>query len=96
MTTTTEDPVTKYISRRDLPEPDRTPVRFEEWQAPTGRWLRPGVAFKVRGKTGWFVFNAFVDNGIAPHVECFDRYRQFRAVRPEDVYNVKTKPEEKR
>lgn len=63
--------------------------RITNWQAPTGRYLKPGTTFKVNGKKGKFTFIAYVvpAKGSA-YVEAKDTRAKIRCLFPDEVHTV--------
>jgi hypothetical protein len=70
MTETYTSGPTRLVRPRNTPamqrrrfDPSRSWIRSAEYQAPSGRWLRPGVEFSIHGERGRFRFLEHVVNG---------------------------------
>lgn len=65
-----------------------------EWKSPTGRWLRPGVEFKVKGVRGRFRFGEHVRTPAGVEwITCYggpNKEVLTRSFRPERVTRVFT------
>ena len=81
---------TPAMQRRRF-DPSRSWIRSAEYPAPSGRWLRPGVEFAVRGERGRYRFLEHVDTGAAQWVSAIGGtkgVRMYRAFAPERVKKV--------
>lgn len=77
--------------RRGATDPSRDWIRAEEFKTSSGRWLRPGVEFAVRGERGRFRFLRYVRNGDTEWISAIGGtkgVRMFRAFRPDAVKKV--------
>ncbi len=65
-----------------------------DWQtltevaAPGGRYLRPGVEFRIRGERGRFRFLSYTVTPTAAWIDCVGPNRQYRAFRLDRVRTV--------
>lgn len=89
---------TRLVRPRNTPamqrrrhDPSRSWTRSAEYQAPSGRWLRPGVEFSVYGERGRFRFLDHVVNGEVQWIGAIGGtkgVRMHRSFRPSAVKKV--------
>jgi len=62
--------------------------RLTEVAAPGGRYLRPGVEFRIRGERGRFRFLRYVVTPTTSWIDCVGPNGQYRAFRLDRVRTV--------
>lgn len=84
--------MTKVKANSETPLP--APARFEDWQAPTGRYITRGQTCKIHGQRGRWKFLAYVEPARGePHVEVIEARKNACGVRcftPDQVHGVST------